>query len=443
LLACARIGAAFIPIDPDTPDPRVHSIDGMTGPALYLRAAGCPLRQLGSATPTAVFDAGGITLDGVLADRAPSGRRAVVGGDAAYLIFTSGTTGQPKGVVMSHQSALAFYRGAQLFGAVAGADRVASTSPLAFDVSLFDICLTLGTGATLVVVPREFLSFPRRFLGYLRDTRATVVHAVPSIWRPLLRHEPDAVAALDDLRGILFAGEPFPLAELRRLQSLQPRLRIVNAFGATETVACSFADVPNPLPEQAERLSIGHGYPGAELLLLDDDGATVDEPGAIGEIYIRCPSLFTGYWQDPESTRAALVSDPVDPRSGQLVYRSGDLAYRGPHGELYFCGRTDSMVKIRGNRIELGEVERRLGEHPGVAAVAVIAVGAGELTLAAFVVLKDEGAEVRVAELAELCRQSLPSYMVPGLIRFLPELPLTANGKVNRTALTDLAHAAR
>ncbi|MFF8848049.1 amino acid adenylation domain-containing protein [Streptomyces sp. NPDC015127] len=444
LLACARLGAPFVPVDPETPALRLESIVDATDPALFLRPAGHPGRALDRDVPTAAFDADGITFD-----RTPPARRAVrhttVATDTAYVIFTSGTTGRPKGVVMSHRSALAFYRGTQRFGAVAADDRVASTSPLAFDVALFDICVTLGTGATLVAVPRGFMSFPRRLLGFLRDTGATVVHGVPSLWRPLLRHEPEGVAALaGHLRGILFAGENFPLPELRHLRSLLPHLRIVNAFGATETVACSFADVPNPLPEDADALSIGDGYPGAEILLVDQDGEPVHEPGRAGEMYIRCPSLFTGYWGDAAATRDVLVPDPLDPRSGQLVYRSGDLAFRGASGELYFCGRADSMVKIRGNRIELGEIERRLAEHPAVTAAVVLAIDGldgleGEPALAAFVVAP--AAEVTTAELAALCRQTLPAYMVPKKMVFLGELPLTANGKADRTVLTAWARA--
>ncbi|MGV9314062.1 amino acid adenylation domain-containing protein [Streptomyces sp. NPDC003691] len=442
LLACARVGAAFVPVDPDIPALRLAAVIGATEPVLLLHPADGPARTPRDDVPCGAFDAdGGITTDRIPPAR-PSRRHRVVGGDPAYIIFTSGSTGRPKGVVMSHHAALAFYRGTQRFGAVSPADRVASTSPLAFDVALFDICTTLGSGATLIAVPRGFLGFPRRLLGFLRDAEATVVHGVPSLWRPLLRHEPDGVAALGArLRGILFAGENFPLAELRRLRELLPHLRIVNAFGATETVACSFAEVPDPLPADAEALSIGNGYPGAEILLLDERGQPVDEPGAAGEMYIRCPSLFSGYWDDPEATRSALVPDPLEPRSGQRVYRSGDLAYRGPSGELYFCGRADSMVKIRGNRIEPGEIERRLAEHPGVTEAVVLALtppGDGEASLAAFVAA---GAGVTPGELAELCRCSMPAYMIPKRFLLLPELPRNANGKADRTALAALAAA--
>lgn len=458
LLACSRLGAAFIPVDPGTPARRIAAIAHDTGPVLYLYPAGDRTALRGPdgerAVPTvaaAAFGEEGIALDEDRESAAaaarlpgrPAGRRTVVGTDTAYLIFTSGSTGRPKGVVMSHRSALAFYRGTQRFGAVAPGDRVATTSPLAFDVALFDLAVTLGSGACLLVVPRAYLSFPRRLLGFLWDARADLVHGVPSLWRPLLRHERELLASLaGQLRGILVAGESFPLDELRRLRSLLPGLRVVNAFGATETVACSFADVPDPLPDDATGLPLGNGYPGAEIVLLDEEGVPVTGTESAGEMYIRCPSLFTGYWDDPAETARVLVPDPLDPRSGQLVYRSGDLARRGPDGQLYFCGRTDSMVKIRGNRIELGEIERRLTEHPAVTGAVALAVpqAGGELALVAFAEAPGEGGAaapgaVTAGALAALCRETMPPYMVPKRLHVVDELPVTVNGKADRALL--------
>jgi amino acid adenylation domain-containing protein len=448
LLACSRVGATFIPVTPDLPDGRLAAIIASTGPVLVAAAAAAPPRDLTVAT--ARFGPDGI--DAAAAGRANAGprrRRGVTATDAAYIIFTSGSTGRPKGVVMSHRAALAFYRGALRFGLVTPADRVASTAPLSFDVSLFDIGVTLGAGATLVPVPRELLCFPRRLCGFLRDSQATSMHAVPSVFRPLLRFERESLAALGgsggsggprNLRSIMITGEDFPLPEVRDLQELMPGLRIVNAFGATETVAFSFAEVPRPLPADAQRLPIGNGYPGGEMSLLDEQGRPVDQDGEIGEIYVRGPSAFNGYWDDPDATRKVLVPDPLNPRSGQLVYRSGDLAYRGADGDLYFCGRADSMVKIRGNRIEPGEIERCLRGHPAIAEAAVLAISApdGDLSLAAFAVLKP-AYPADAEELIGWCKRDLPSYMIPRRVLILAELPLSPAGKIDRQALTALA----
>ncbi|GHE84163.1 hypothetical protein GCM10014715_45310 [Streptomyces spiralis] len=436
LLACSTLGLTFIPVSPEVPDPRLHAVIDSARPALHVQTVQGRREGIPEGTGTARFGPAGVTVERAPAPRTRLRHEAVTT-DPAYMIFTSGTTGRPKGVVMSHRGVLSFYRGMLARGIVGPGDRVATTSPLQFDFALLDIGLALGSGALLLPVPRELLHWPRRLLRFLTETGATQVDGVPSIWRSVLRHEADGLAALaGQVRGVLFSGEAFPVPELRRLQELLPGLRVVNCFGPTETMAFSLTDVPDPLPEGTDRLSIGFAYPGAEMLLIDDDGRPVTEPGVVGEIHLRGPSLFNGYWDDPEATRAALVPDPLCPESGQLVYKSGDLACRGEHGELYFAGRADLQVKIRGNRVELGEIERRLLEFPGVDAAAVVVrpLDGDDLELNAFVV-PARGAAPEAGSLTRFCKQTLPAYMVPRRMHLLPGLPLTPNGKTDRRDL--------
>ncbi|MET9730403.1 AMP-binding protein [Streptomyces sp. NPDC006458] len=439
LLACSSLGLTFIPVSPEVPGPRLRSIIDTAEPALHLQSDEGSREGIPEQVGTARFGPDGVTLERPPLPRTRR-RRAAVGTDAAYIIFTSGTTGRPKGVVMSHRGVLSFYRGMLRCDIITPEDRVATTSPLQFDFCLLDIGLTLGTGATLVPVPRGMLSWPRRLLRFLAETGATQVNGVPSIWRPALRHEADQIAALGgQVRGVLFSGEPFPLPELRKLQSLLPDVRVVNCFGPTEAMAFSLTDVPNPLPDDLERLSIGFAYPGAEMLLIGEDGAVIDEAGVTGEIHLRGPSLFTGYWDDPDATRRALVPDPLDPRSGQVVYRSRDLAYYGDNGELYFVGRADHQVKIRGNRIELGEIERRLLEFPSVTAAAVVVreEAGKEPELHAFVVAAPGAAPNEKSAFSGFCAQTLPAYMVPRKVDVIDALPVTPNGKTDRRALAE------
>ncbi|MFI8219867.1 amino acid adenylation domain-containing protein [Streptomyces sp. NPDC085932] len=467
LLACSRAGLTFVPIAPDTPQERLRTLVGTARPALHLQAKTGERTDLPPGLGTARFAAGELVVERTPAATARR-RRVPCVTDPAYIVFTSGTTGRPKGVVMSHRAVTAFYRGMLAHRLAAPGDRIAGTSPLHFDFSLLTIGLALASGAAVVPVPQRAVRWPRRFLRALHDTGATHVNGVPSIWRQVLRHEPDRLAGLATLRQVLFCGEEFPLPELRRLQELRPGMRIVNCYGATESMAASFEDVPDPLPADLERLSIGTAHPGAEMILVDEAGGVVDGPGAHGEILLRSPALFTGYWDDPEATRAALVPDPLCPESGQRVLRTGDLAVRGENGELYFLGRTDSQVQINGNRVELGEVERRLLQHPAATAAAVLRRPSpeGGSCLAAFVVLAPDAlrtgaATTNSASAAEpaapdqdiapllraFCARTLPSYMVPAEVRVVPTLPLTANGKADRAALaaslTDPEGAAR
>ncbi|GAB7188321.1 adenylate forming domain class I superfamily protein [Kitasatospora sp. Ki12] len=438
LLACARLGLPFVPVSHETPEQRLRTIVEAAEPALLVQAAGNAPRELPGSVGTGWFGPDGLSVERRPAARARH-RHEVTETDPAYLVFTSGTTGRPKGVVMSHRAVVTFFRGILQYGVIGAEDRVATTSSLQFDFALFDIGFTLGAGATLVVVDRDRLRWPRRFVNLLRDTGVTHVDGVPSIWRPILQNEPGALAGLDRLRGILFTGEDFPLPELRRLQELLPHVRFVNGYGATESMACSAGLLGNPLPEGLERLPIGTGHPGAELLLFDPEGRPVESTGVVGEIHLRSPALFTGYWDDPEATHKVLVPDPLNPRSGQLVFRTGDLAYRGEDGQLYFCGRADSQVQIRGHRVELGEVERRLREFPGVSsAVALVAPRPGaDPALHAFVVADDFDA----IGIRKFCLESLPHYMAPQLVHAVDDIPVTVNGKVDRAALLAVAAA--
>ncbi|GAA2609915.1 MULTISPECIES: AMP-binding protein [Streptomyces] len=444
-LACSSLGLVFVPVSPEVPDARLASIVESARPALHLQADAGTRTGLPEGVGTGRFGPGGLGIERPPAPRVRR-RRAVQSTDTAYMIFTSGTTGRPKGVVMSHRGVIAFYRSLLAAAAVAPDSRVATTSPFQFDFSLLDIGLAFGSGAAVVPVPRAVLTWPRRFLRFLEESGATHVDGVPSVWRPVLAHEAETLGRLTGLRGILYSGEVFPPAELRRLQELQPRLRIVNCFGSTESIACSFTDVPNPLPASVEELPIACAGSGAEIVLVDEDGGIVTEPGRAGEIHLYSPALFTGYWDAPRATRAALVPDPVTPQSGQVVFRSGDLGSWDENGRLFYRGRSDSLVKIRGNRVELGEVERRLLEHPAVRASAVLALPQGrtgrELALHAFVVPHSAG-DFEERALRSFLKEALPEYMVPHQVTVLGSLPVTTNGKTDRAALGRTVAGAR
>jgi amino acid adenylation domain-containing protein len=425
----------FVPVSPQTPDARLQTILQSVEPALHARAGDHAHRGPLETSGSAYFGS-----DGLLVERPPvrrvRRRRNVVSTDTAYIVFTSGSTGRPKGVVMSHRAIVAFLRAMLEDGLAGPDDRVASTSPLQFDFALFGIGVALSSGGALVPVRRDQLNSPRRMVGFLQHARVTQVHGVPSLWRPVLRHDPELLKELDRLRSIVFAGEEFPIPELCRLQAMLPGVRLVNGYGATESMAASFTDVPDPLPAEQERLSIGHAHAGAEMTLVDDQGQVVTQPGLIGEIYLRSPALFSGYWNDPEASAGVLVPDPIDPRHGQKVLRTGDLARLGSEGELYFVGRSDYQVQVRGNRVELGEVESALTRVPAVtAAAATLVPRSGDQVLMAAVVLDCPESEFDGAAALAVCARELPSYMVPRSIRIVAELPLTENGKVDRALL--------
>ncbi|ANS70537.1 AMP-dependent synthetase and ligase [Streptomyces lincolnensis] len=446
LIACSSLGAAFVPVGPRTPAHRLEWITGTVRPALHLRAEDPPPGHRSPQVASGVFGPDGIRFEPRPATgRGGGGWRLGVETDPAYVIFTSGTTGHPKGVVMSHRGVVAFYRGMLGCDLVEATDRVATTSPLQFDFSLLDIGLALGSGAAVVPVPRALLPWPRRFLRVLAETAATQVNGVPSVWRQPLLREPAMLAELRQIRGVLFCGEEFPAHEVRRLQELLPKARLTNCYGSTESMACSFAEVPSPLPDGQSRLPIGTAHAGAELMLVGEDGSPVEGAGMPGELHLRSPALFLGYWDDEPATRRALVPDPVAPWTGQKVLRTGDLAYRDDRGDFYFCGRVDSQVQIHGNRVELREIEHRLLSCPGVAnAVALVVDDPDGVPLLAAVVVPDRADGcVDDAVLLSHCRDALPDYMIPQRVEVVSELPCTQNGKTDRKELAAWCRTAR
>lgn len=438
-LVCAlsMTGLVYVPVSPETPRARIDEIVARTEARLHVRAA--PPAAAAAPAPPGPLPG---WLEGERLRAAPVGAggpaaaERVLDTDLAYLIFTSGTTGRPKGIMMTHGAAATFLRALVEHCGLTPDDRVGSVAPLSFDFSLLDLACALGSGATLVLVPPLLPHHPPAFVDFLLQHGVTQMSGVPSIWRAALAGGLDQLSRLAGrLRHIFYAGEAFSVQDVRRLQAALPAIRIINCFGHSESIACSFRDLEHPLDPDHTRVPFAQAHRGVELLLLDEQQRPVERPGEVGELYLRGPSLFSGYWGDPQATAEALIPHPLRPLGGERVFRSGDLASRAPGGDFYFEGRRDLQVKIGGNRIELEEIERCLAAHPAVDAVCVAKAGSGlDAKLVAFVAAHAAG-EGLVAELRPLCARALPRYMMPSVFQLVAELPLTLNGKVDRHAL--------
>ena len=434
IIACSMLGVVFIPLSPETPGQRIDKIIHKTEAQLHIQSASMQPHEFTKVKILQGFvDDGSLVITDELPSELRSRSRTVLESDLAYIIFTSGTTGEPKGIMMSHRAVLVFFRALVNYCGLTPDARVGTIAPLQFDFSLLDLGLALGSGATLVQIPRQLTLIPKKLLRYLDRQQVSQLNCVPSIWQLLLHHAAIDIANLKHLKTTLFAGEPFAIADLIKLQTLLPHLRIINCFGQSESIACSFTEVPNPLPPEIQTLAIGYAHPGAEMLLLDEKQQEIVESGQVGEIYLRGANLFSGYWRDRTATEAALISNPLNPYSGEKVFRTGDLAYKGLQEELYFIGRRDLQVKIRGNRVELGEIERTLESHPDIDRAVAIAINQVDNTaIAAFLVAKSELSE---SQIRLFCSQTLHSYAIPSAIYFLDSLPLTINGKIDRNVL--------
>jgi len=440
IIACSMIGAVFVPVSPDLPLERVEDIIKQTEALLYVQS--WPLKRIiKTDSDTLLFgyvdDCDLTIISDSNVHSIEKKNTLVLDTDLAYIIFTSGTTGKPKGIMMSHKAALSFFKGLVDYCQLSSGMRVGSIAPLQFDFSLLDMGLAFGSGTTLVQVPRILVHNPRRFIHYLNSKDVYQMNGVPSIWNTVCLRAEDDLEQCTSLRNILYAGEFFPIHNLRRIQNKLPSLkRIINCFGQSESIACSFIDLPKPLPDDIDNVPIGYAHPGAEFLLLGSNMQLVNNYGELGEIYFRGSSLFSGYWKNEDATLKVLVPNPLRPYSGERVFKTGDMAYIGEDNKLYYKGRFDNQVQIMGNRVELEEIERVIVSHPRIKQVVVIPQLKEMVELVAFVI-PNSSEELTVKDLRLFCSNKLPQYMLPTKVRILEIFPITINGKVDRALLLE------
>ena len=427
ILGSLKAGKIYVPLSPFHPSERIATtIADSQARLLFTDAANKQLAR--------EFAAGGLPLIDieVLADDpgAVPHHRDVSPDALAYLLYTSGSTGQPKGIAQSNRNVLHHIRNYTNSLHICPNDRVLLLASYGFDAAVMDIFGALLNGATLLpfdVRKHEFISLSR----WIAATQTTIYHSTPTVFRHFMRAIPEN-GALASVRLVLMGGEPVHAQDfdLFREGFSRPSL-FVNGFGQTgySFSLQYFADVETEIVGNA--IPIGYPVDNTEIALLDGEG----HPGQIfGEIAVRSPYLAPGYWERPELTAAAFKKDQVD--GNMKTYRTGDLGRLRVDGTIEFAGRKDFQVKIRGNRVELGEIETALQRHPHIESAVVVARHSpgSEDQLVAYAVLKDSR-PTSGDELRDFLARSLPDYMVPSAFMTLDKMPLTPNGKINRDAL--------
>jgi amino acid adenylation domain-containing protein len=442
ILGVLKCGAAYVPADVGAPAGRTAfvfhdcSVKAAITETSLVGPLGQAMRDRGDVPPLIALEGVGgggpvrLWLDAEdTRGRAPSAPdEESEPDDLAYILYTSGSTGNPKGVMLSHLNAQRFIDWCSETFEPRADDRFSSHAPFHFDLSVFDIYVSLIHGATLVLIPEATGKEPLALADLIERERMTVWYSTPSILTLLTQYGKLEGRDLSPLRLVLFAGEVFPIVHLRALRKRVPGPRYFNLYGPTETNVCTYYELPGlENDDRSEPYPIGTVCPHYKGLVADGDGNKVTR-GHQGELLIQGDGVMQGYWNLPEQNKRAFL----DLGARGRWYRTGDVVTELPSGDLKFIGRKDRMVKRRGYRVELGEIEACLYKHPRISEAAAVAVedeGAGVKVIAHVAAV--DGGRMSMIELKQFCSQNLPLYFVPDLFQFHEKLPKTSTAKID------------
>lgn len=422
-------GCFYVPIDEEMPGSRIQLIlDNVQSPLII-----CDETTLETAGTFEVRNCEIVLYDEII-ETEPCEEaldriyRQTIDTDPIYIVFTSGSTGIPKGVAACHRSVIDYI---EQLSQVLGfhEDTVfGNQAPLYFDACLKELYPTIKFGATTFLIPRNLFSIPTALVEYLNTNKINTICWVVSALTMISAFGTFQIVKPEYLRTVAFGSEVFPIKQFRIWREALPQAAFTNLYGPTEgTGMCCYYRVERDF-EDGEAIPIGHPFPNREILLLTPEGRTA-EAGQEGEICIRGTSLTLGYYNDPVRTAEAFVQNPLNTAYPEIIYKTGDIGRYNEAGELVFVSRKDYQIKHMGHRIELGEVEVNVGMLPGIHMTACI-YDLKKVKIVLYYV-----GEISEKELTEALKTRLPRYMLPNRIIRLEQMPFTANGKIDRVTL--------
>ena len=354
--------------------------------------------------------------------------------DLAYFIYTSGSTGTPKGIMHTHYSGLTYARLTADLYKITTEDRIGNHAPIHFDISTLGYFTAPYVGASTVIASDAHTVMPASLSQLIANEQVSIWYSVPLALVQMLQNGLLDQRDMSRLRWVFYAGEPFTPKYLRALMQLWPHARFSNIYGPAEVNQCTFYNLPAP-PEGDDPIPIGEVWGNSEGLIVDENDDEVPT-GVPGELLIRSGTMMQGYWRKPELTERSWYRREINPGFEEKFYRTGDLVQRDEAGVLHFLGRKDHQVKVRGYRVELGEIETQLAAHNAVGEVAVVArkdeEGINHLEAA---IIRQALTQCSEEELRNFLKQQLPFYAIPERLVFVDDFPRTSSGKINRGAI--------
>ena len=356
-------------------------------------------------------------------------RQNSISTDPAYVLFTSGSTGMPKGTVLTHQNLISYITWYATTFNINSNTIFGSQTPFYFSASVSDVYSTIWSGATFNIIPKSYFSFPMQLINYLNERKVNTIYWVPSALCIVANLNLFKYAKPEFLEKVMFAGEIMPNKQLNYWRRYLPNVTYVNLFGPTETTDICTYYVVNRNFDDADPLPIGRHCDNCHTFIVGENGKEITKEGVTGELFVRGLFVAQGYYDNPEKTKDAFVQNPLHNHYPELVYRTGDLVKLNSYGEYEYVGRTDFQIKHMGYRIELGEIETNAGALEGVdACVCVFNKDEDKIILIYQGKAKDDFVITSL-------KQKVPEYMVPNQVIKIAQMPYNQNGKIDRKFL--------